>query len=51
MILKIFSPKKIAQNWRFWLKTQLNYFEEIIITLDFWFENICTIWQPCVAIV
>jgi hypothetical protein len=25
MILKIFSPKKSAENWRFWLKTKLNY--------------------------
>jgi hypothetical protein len=25
MILKIFSTKKIAKKWRFWLKTELNY--------------------------
>jgi hypothetical protein len=25
MILKIFPPKKIAKNWRFWLRAKLNY--------------------------
>jgi hypothetical protein len=25
IIFKIFSPKKSAKNWRFWLKTKLNY--------------------------
>jgi hypothetical protein len=25
MIFKIFMSKKIAKNWRFWLKTKLNY--------------------------
>jgi hypothetical protein len=25
MIFKIFSPKNLAKNWRFWLKTKLNF--------------------------
>jgi hypothetical protein len=25
MIFKIFSLKNLAKNWRFWIKTKLNY--------------------------
>jgi hypothetical protein len=35
MILKIFSPKNRRQNWRFLLKTKLNYANILIITLVF----------------
>jgi hypothetical protein len=30
---KIFSPKKLRKNWRFWLITKLNYAKILIITL------------------
>jgi hypothetical protein len=35
IIFKIFSPKKLRKNWRFWLITKLNYAKILIITLVF----------------
>jgi hypothetical protein len=35
MIFKIFSPKNLANNWRFLLKTKLNYAKNMIIILVF----------------
>jgi hypothetical protein len=35
MILKIFSPKKLAKNWRFLLKLLLVFFKKVITTLVF----------------
>jgi hypothetical protein len=35
MIFKIFWPKNLAKNWRFLLKTKLNYAKIVIIILVF----------------
>jgi hypothetical protein len=35
MILKIFSLKKLAKKWRFWLKNTAELCEKWIITLVF----------------
>jgi hypothetical protein len=53
MILKIFSPKKLAKSWRFLLKLLLVFAKIVIITLvfeknaNFFAEN----WQKSQKIV
>jgi hypothetical protein len=35
MILKIFSPKNLAKNWRFFAQTNARFSKNLIITLIF----------------
>jgi hypothetical protein len=39
MILKIFSPKILANNWRLLLKIELNYAKKLIISLFVFYKN------------